>query len=205
VGRNYSFSSFRVTGYWHGSNSGVWILPPPDRAPRAEIEMADHPFILGFPVIASDVWRITNYRWMRAHRDLTLLLNILLAGRTSFSPKRTEHFWARVPSSNNDFGEIKWVERFFTAELDGVVTDELTPPACEQLETVEPEAYSAQVGHDLRPLRVPADLDESICLYFRLSPTKPSQVQSRYLLGGYGLAPMGYFRLLFVRVSRISG
>jgi hypothetical protein len=133
--------------------------------------MADHPFILGFPVRASDLWPITNYRWMRTHRDLTLLLNILLAGGTSFSPRRTEHFWARVPCGNNAFGEIKWVERFFTAELDGVVTDELTLPACEQLEAVEPEAYYAQVGHDGRPLRVPANLDESICLYFQLSPT----------------------------------
>jgi hypothetical protein len=48
VGREYSFSSLRVTGSWQGKRSGVQILPPPDDAPRADSEVADHPFILEF-------------------------------------------------------------------------------------------------------------------------------------------------------------
>jgi len=42
-------------------------------------------------------------------------------------------------------------------------------PANEQLEELEPKAYYAQVGHDGRGLRVPADLDESIYCYRQLS------------------------------------
>ncbi len=44
VGREYSFSSFRVPGWWRGDRSGVQILPPPDDAPRAHVEMAEHPY-----------------------------------------------------------------------------------------------------------------------------------------------------------------
>src|SRR4029450_496951 len=46
VGRDCSFSSFRVAGSWRGKRSGVQILPPPADAPRAPIEKAEHPFIL---------------------------------------------------------------------------------------------------------------------------------------------------------------
>ena len=53
-GREYSFSSFRVTGSWRGDRSGVQILPPPQNAPHASYEMADHPFILEFPIRVTD-------------------------------------------------------------------------------------------------------------------------------------------------------
>src|ERR1019366_7283813 len=46
TGRDYSFSRRRVLGSWRGPRSGVQILPPPDDAPRALTEMAEHPFIL---------------------------------------------------------------------------------------------------------------------------------------------------------------
>src|SRR5258706_11592272 len=55
VGREYSFSSFRVPGSWRGERCGVQILPPPPEAPRASVGIAEHPFILEFPIIgASD-------------------------------------------------------------------------------------------------------------------------------------------------------
>jgi len=167
VGRDYSFSSFRVQGSWQGKRSGVQILPPPEDAPRANIEMADHPFILEFPVKSSDLWQVTNHRRIREHRKLTLLLNVLLAGRTSVPPRRPEHFWA-VEASGTDY-EIKWVQQFFFAKLDEVMSDQLSPLAADQLEDVDPGEYYTAVGHDGRGLRVPTDLDESICCYLSLS------------------------------------
>lgn len=170
VGREYSFSNFRVPGSWRGDRSGVQILPPPDHAPRAHVEMADHPFILEFPIKASDFWPITNHRRMREHRNLTLLLDVLLAGRTSLQPRRSEHLWASVPRDDGR-PEIKWVERCFFAKLGDTVINELSPPADEHLEEVESEGYYTKVGHDGKGLRVPADLDHSICLYLQLSQT----------------------------------
>ena len=60
VGRDLSFSTFRVAGSWRGSRCGVQILPPPADAAQAPMEMAEHPFILEYPVKVSDLWPITS-------------------------------------------------------------------------------------------------------------------------------------------------
>ncbi len=169
VGRDCSFSSFRVAGSWRGKRSGVQILPPPADAPRAPFEIAEHPFILEYPVKVSDRWPITNFRRMREHRQLTFLLNVLLAGRTSFQPRRPRHLWAIVHEQGGTGQKVKWVQEFYFANFGEAIRDELSPPATETLEEVDPETYYATVGHDGRGLRVPADLDDSICCYTRLS------------------------------------
>jgi hypothetical protein len=174
VGRNYSFSSYRVTGWWRGNGSGVQILPPPHAAPRADPPMADHPFILEFPIAETCFPVITDYRRLREHRRLTLLLGLLLRGRTTLQVRRSTWSWARVPA--NAAGEIEWVEQFFDAPLDDdplkneLVKDELSPPSKEQIEPIAPEEYYNQIGHDGGCLRIPSDLDETICRYLKLSP-----------------------------------
>jgi hypothetical protein len=65
---------------------------------------------------------------------------------------------------------IKWVQEWYFAPLDRVVLDEPSPPAADRLEEIEPEEYYTEVGNDGRGLRVPADLDESICCYLDLLP-----------------------------------
>jgi hypothetical protein len=171
IGREYSFHTLRVVGSWRGDRSGVQILPAPDNAPRAHVESADHPFILEFPITASDFWPVTNHRRRREHGNLTLLLNVLLAGRTSLQSKRSAHFWACVPHENNSF-EMKWVQQCFLANLNPVV-DEVSPPAAEKLEEIEAARYYAEmIGRDGKGLRVPDDLDEYICVYLQLSPTR---------------------------------
>jgi len=169
VGREYSFSSFRVPGSWRGERSDVQILPPPDDAPRAHIGIAEHPFILEFPIRASDFEPVTNHRRIREHRNLTLLLNVLIAGRTSLQPQRSQYFWASVPREDGHYESI-WAQQFFFGKLGSAVIDKLSPPTNEQLAEVDPEEYYTKVGHDGKGLRVPADLDQSICLYLEFSP-----------------------------------
>jgi len=66
---------------------------------------------------------------------------------------------------------IKWVQEFFfSATLGQVLIDELSLPVGNPLEEVESAAYYALRGHDGQGLRVPADLDQSICLYQQLPP-----------------------------------
>lgn len=168
VGRDCSFSSYRVTGSWRGKRSGVQILPPPADAPLAPVEMAEHPFILEFPVKVSERWPITNFRRLREHRQLTFLLNALLAGRTTIQPRRPRHLWA-IANEEGASQEVKWVQEFYFTKFGKVMQDELSQPDAEALEEVDPEAYYETVGHDGRGLRVPTDLDESICCYMGLS------------------------------------
>jgi len=166
-GREYSFSSFRVPGSWSGTRSRVQILPPPDEAPRANQEVADHPFILEFPIKGSDFWPLINYRRMREHRNITLVLNVLLAGHTSALPRQLRHFWASAVNPAGEF-ESRWVQEAFFANLGDVVRNEPTPITGPTLPEVEAARYLEDVGHDGRGLRVPTDLDESIQAYSNL-------------------------------------
>lgn len=169
IGRDCSFSSFRVTGSWRGMHSGIQILPPPADAPLAPVEMAEHPFILEFPVKVSEQWSILNFRRLRMHRQMTSLLNVLLAGRTSAQTCRPRHLWAIVHQDGAFEERVKWVTEFYFAKFGEAIQDELSSPVTEPLEEVAPETYYATVGHDGRSLRVPSDLDDSICCYLRLS------------------------------------
>lgn len=182
-GRDFSFSSHRVEGSWRGGRSGIQILPAPVDAPRAPVEMAQHPFVLEFPIRATDVWRITNNRRIGEHRKYTLLLNILISGRTNLLSHQAEHFWASVPrnlprSSLNwlrrVFGlkqkvvvpwEILWVQEFFFGNLGTVVRDELSDPHETAIEEIPADTYYSQWAHDGLPLRVPSDLDTLLCAY----------------------------------------
>jgi hypothetical protein len=170
TGRDYSFSLLPVQGLWRCRRSGVQILPAPATAPRAGGAL--DPFVVEFPIKASDLWFITNHRRIREHRKLTLLLNVLLAGRTSCLSQRPHHFWASVPPGDGEtFPNIKWVQEWYSAPLDNAVLDEPSPPAAERIEEIASEEYYTKVGNDGRGLRVPA-LDKSICHYrFGLSPS----------------------------------
>ncbi|SIN83524.1 hypothetical protein SAMN05443247_00079 [Bradyrhizobium erythrophlei] len=200
VGREYSFSSFRVPGSWCGQRSGVQILPPPPEVPKVA-NSGENPFILEFPIVGAsdDLWVITNHRRIREHRRLTLLLNVLLTSRISFEPRMRESFWAYIPpgegrsntrravilrrlfrpfhrrSTIDENGESRWLQRWFSTPLNEIVCNALSPPAAERLAEVESEAYYTNVGNDGGPLRVPTDLDESLCRYRDLSEANRSK------------------------------
>jgi hypothetical protein len=178
IGRDYSFSSLRVSGSWRGERSKVQILPPPEDAPRAPVEMADHPFILEFPIVASDYWPLTNYRRRREHRNLTLLLNILLPGGASLQPIRPRHFWANVSRKDNLWAYIsrrdtpfrsEWVQEHFFAELGKPVIDELSPATGNLLSVTGSGEDDEKFAGDGTALYVLDGLDDSIIRYSELS------------------------------------
>jgi hypothetical protein len=167
VGRDISFSTFPVDGWWRGTRSGVQILPPPDSAPRAH-ELAENPFILEFPIQEGSLWSITNDRRRREHRRFTLLLNLLLAGTTKFLPDRRKHFWACTQFGTKP--EFKWVQEWYFADFGEAVLSELSPPVGQKLEELGSNRYYEEVRHGGRGLRVPDDLDDLICRYQDLPP-----------------------------------
>lgn len=167
VGREYSFHGRRVCGSWRGDRSGVQILPPPDDAPRAPVEYAEHPFVLEFPIMESDRWAITNHRRLREHRNYTLLLNVLLTGRTSLQPRQPEHFWATIRRDDGGI-DVKWVQHSYLAGLGSFVADHLSPGASERLQRVEPQSYYTDIGGSGTEFQIPSDLDASICAYMNL-------------------------------------
>jgi hypothetical protein len=175
IGRDYSFSSYRVQGSWRGQRSGVQILPPHPDAPKAPVEMAEHPFILEFPIREAGLWAITNHRRLREHRNLTLLLNTLLAGRTNPQPRRGDHFWGCFHRDGGP-AEIRWVQNFYFAPEGAAMLDAPSPLTAERLEEIAADRYFTAVrGLDGRGLRVPTDLDDSICRYQQLHPARRAE------------------------------
>jgi hypothetical protein len=174
VGRNLSFSTFRVKGSWCGHRSGIQLLPPPEDAPIAPVEMAEHPFILEFPLKRSSVPRLTNYRWSSTHRRVTLILNLFLNGHTSCQLKRSEHRWALVEKDGGEY-ETKWVSSGYFTKYGKAILDNLSPQVEPSLPEINPSEYYAFIGHDGKALRLPADLDEALFMYSKLSKVNRSK------------------------------
>ena len=165
IGREYSFSSFRVEGSWRGDRSGVQIIPAPSEAPRARYEVAEHPFIVEFVMKESDLLGLTLYRRMREHVNLTRLLNVLLRGHTRSQSRRPNYFWASITRDDGE-QEIKWVQEFYIGKLDSAIADGHSAPSRERLTIISADEYYSKTGGlDGLGLRVPSDLDESIVRY----------------------------------------
>ena len=165
--RWWTFSSYRVSGSWRGDTSRVQILPPFADTPNAPVEMADHPFLLEHPFYYSGYGPLDQYRAIREHRKLTLLLNVLLRGSTKWYPlnSRDQH-WALIASDvHSPTYDTKWVQRGFFSKIAPDVLDALSPPDGGSIGQVEPTEYYSDIGHDGRPLRVPTNLDDAICTY----------------------------------------
>jgi hypothetical protein len=164
VGRDFSFGSYRVTGSWRGAHSGIQILPPPPAAPQAPYEMGAHPFVLEFPMVGSDNLQIANTRRRREHMQWTLLLNVLLNGHTTANrPPQTRHTWV-IGADHQSY----WLQEGYIADIGTVISDAPSKAEPHTIEEVEPNAYYAGAGIDGKPLRVPSDLDDSLCRYLKL-------------------------------------
>ena len=173
-GRDFGFSSRRVHGAWRGSETGVTILPAPTDAPRAAVEMAAHPFVLEFPISATELPTLTNRRRRDQHRRLTLLLNTLLIGHTSFERHSRDHLWAIV-SMGEPAWEVRWVQPGFLANLGPVILDDPSDLPSQRLVEVPAEEYYADRGDRGQGVQVPDDLDASLACYQRLPRNRRAQ------------------------------
>jgi hypothetical protein len=169
VGRDISFSGYPVTGSWRGRNSGVQILPVAPGAPRAPVHMAEHPFLLEFPIVESPRWSITNYRRQKEHRQLTQLLNVLLHGGVTKLPRRTRFFWGVLPKDENPHPTSRWTQELYFTSFGEVVSDLLSAGAQNEIESIQTSTYYDMFGHDQGALRVPSDLDDSIVAWQHLA------------------------------------
>ena len=169
VGRNIAFSLYRVTGWWRGERSGPQILSPPPDAPAIAWEMGAHPFILEVPLYSDTSFQVMNWRRVREHRRLTRLLNVLLKGEITCETVQHEHVWALEPDLATP--RSSWRQHSYAgADFSPVIADALAMPTGERAEVVSADEYFAQLGFVGGPLRVPSDLDDSICRYQALRP-----------------------------------
>lgn len=97
VWRDVYFSIFPVDGYWRYRDE--WqLVPAPPQAPRPDVVIADHPFIveLRIPSYPGRGMLDATIRWRRAW-ELQLMLNLVLRGPIKrFSARGPDHTWALV-------------------------------------------------------------------------------------------------------------
>jgi hypothetical protein len=210
VGRDISFSGYPVTGSWRGQQSGVQILPVAPDAPRPPVHIADHPFLLEFPIISSPRWPITNYRRQREHRQMTQLLNVLLNGGVSKLPRRTRFFWGARPNDGGDNPTIKWTQQLYFTPFGEVVSDQLSAADPNNIVSIQPPEYYAQIGHDQGVLRVPSDLDDSIVGWQQLAKEPRDRfARAAYWLSmasqQYSAAHSSSFASLCIAIEALAG
>jgi hypothetical protein len=87
----------------------------------------------------------------------------------NLQPRRLPHFWGTFHREEGGF-ETRWVQNSYFGHLGECVLDVRSPPADQPLEVIESDRYYTQVmGIDGKGLRVPDDLDDSICQYQSLA------------------------------------
>jgi hypothetical protein len=110
-------------------------------------------------------------------------VTVLLIGTTKFLRERPRHFWANVHPGGE--WKFEWVQEFYFADFGQIVVQDLSAPVGKELEVLTSDSYyKGVIGLDGRGLRVPDDLDESICRYQSL----PAALQAKFDRAAYWLS-----------------
>jgi hypothetical protein len=81
--------------------------------------------------------------------------------------------------------EFKWLQEFYSADIGQIVIQDLSAPVGKELEVLTSDSYyKGVIGLDGRGLRVPDDLDESICRYQSLK----AALQAKFDRAAYWLS-----------------
>ena len=147
IGKGICFSYHQTNGWWRGERSHIQILPAPQTTLPQNFGMAQHPFVVEFPIIQSEVEKVTLHRRWKTLEEIALLFNLLLAGRTSLV------FGNGDQSGYVNFGDL--------------VVEKFCSPSIQKIEEIPREKYE-KIGNDGLGLRVPANLDDLIMQFGNL-------------------------------------
>jgi hypothetical protein len=147
VWRDVFFNGFPVDGYW--SYRDEWqIVPAPPQAPRPDVMIADHPFIVELRV----PWHPDRAMLMGAIQgrrawELQLTLNLVLRGGIKrFSARAPDHTWAFVPARDGEL-RAEWVWPGYSIPDWTYQSPEFTPTdSLRPLPEVSDDVYRTRVG-----------------------------------------------------------
>jgi hypothetical protein len=161
------FSSRPVEGYWRYRDQ-FQIMPAPPAAPRPNMLIAEHPFVLDFAFENSADFRISQARYLRRASDFMLVLNLLLRQRISSPTNRSRHHWVwAAPGSEIP---VMWVGEGYMIPDFRYIVDEL-PAAADvpALDEIAAETYyDRQAGYS-DALTIPAELARLLDAFGSLS------------------------------------
>lgn len=147
------------------------LLPAPPGAPRPDFLMAEHPFVLEFPLLTSDVTWVTATRLLRSIDELSWLLNVLLRGTVTSSAGRAEHHWVFRPGTDLTDLRCEYLQEGYTAPGFIGQTDEFSRPEPYGAMPLVPasEYYTHRGIQAGEPLNAAADTPELISVFSLLA------------------------------------
>jgi len=154
------FSLERVTGSWRYEDR-LQLRPLPEASPRPPVLYADHPLLVDFTYRGSSDLHIDVGRRQRAATRWTQRLNLLLRPGVESMDDSAHHQWVVVQDelgqAHSEYLQIGYMPVGLTFSPDAVPP--FVPPA---LERTNADAYYAEQGTRLEPMKLPTSLEQSI-------------------------------------------
>ena len=158
------FSLRRIEG-WYRHNDDFLIRPAPDKAPRPDVEYAQHPWVLEFSFIDSSNFQVRNLRTEQRAYELALVLNLLLGDMIDRPTNRSRHHWVYTPRADGTpgIGDTQWLgEGYYIPGFNPQADDFSDVGSWNPLPEVPTDTYYRRRGFDFKPATVPVPLEYSI-------------------------------------------
>jgi hypothetical protein len=165
------FAHRPVQGAFKFDSVPMQILPAPPEWPRPAQIMANHPFVLEFPIRAYRTSELRNKRRYKNAIEWTWALNALLNGSiTTYSDIRSQQLWA---IRADDFFNTMWVQRGYSvhgapAFADGLSEQSVSLPIVAAAAYFSPVLSPEHANVPMDTFSVPDNLDTSVGAYLRL-------------------------------------
>lgn len=164
-----AFSSERVEGYFRYKDL-FQIIPVPDTAPKPEVLVADHPFLLQFSYTSCPDIAIDSTRWSKKSTVYIRLLNLFSNVPFTLGSRYIRFSWTLdTKDPNNPTSEWRqegYVYRGLSGKMDKYTSIEKLQP----IKQIPYQKYYSELpAISSRPLKFPDNLENSFDLAFGLN------------------------------------
>lgn len=169
IGQIVAFSSEKVEGYFRYKDL-FQIIPIPDIAPKPEVMVADHPFLLQFSYIACPNMTIDSMRRSEKSTVYINLLNLFSNVRITSGSRYARFSWIMNTEDPNNWTS-EWRQEGYTYKGFSGKIDQYTPidkfPLIKQI--LHQKYYLGLPVITSRPLKFPDNLEKSFDLALSLN------------------------------------
>ncbi len=166
VYRDVLFSSRPLTASWRYLDQ-FQIGPAPDNAPRPNVVLAEHPFIVDVIFADGPSEGIRRLRCQRRVAELRLLLNLILRSRIMVSSNRIRSHWVWEPMGS--IPRVRWAQEGYFIEDFQYLVDELPSlHGTEPLITQAPDLYYDTFAGSSDVVTGPNEITELVDAFERL-------------------------------------
>jgi hypothetical protein len=179
------FGLRRVEG-WYRYRDDFLIRPAPPRAPRPDVEYAQHPWILEFSFVDSSNFRLRNLRTQRRTYELGLVLNLLLGGQIDRPTNVARHHWVYVHDADGSPGisHSAWLqEGYFIPDFNSYEDEFSDVSVYAPLAEMPTAAYFGRRGYDFQQSAVPTGMSDLVDAFEEFTGTQ----RTRFLRSCYWL------------------